>query len=285
MAGPCCGGWPGWPPGHRTVAPCALGQRGGQQPGCTPGGCPAGAEHPGNWGGPQTHPAKGCPLYRESEMEMPLLLLLFLQPQSTRGLSPAVPWPTMGWRQTQLRAWLSPALTFLGSNVSGWGQLLPPDQKGTPGLVSWHRESRVRSGDAIPPAAVGQPVEGRWCVGCRPHGCWAHVLRREVVQQLGDGVVVAALPVLSGPAHAVLPVLRPLPQALLHLLQDLQSIPCRQLLRESRVSAKPGSAAAVLAAIPQDTPGGMQWSVPLSPSPAAVGSRSPGAAPLHPLTP
>lgn len=99
---------------------------------------------------------------------------------------------------------------------------------------------------------------------CQPRGCRAHVLRREGVQQLGDGIVVAALPVPAGPAHAVLPVPWPLPQAAPHLLQDLQGLPCRQLLRESWVSAKPGAAAAGPGAIPWDTLGGMSG---LSPSP------------------
>ena len=103
MAGPCCGGQSGWPLGRCMVAPCVLGQRGGQQPGCTPGGCPAGENPPSSWGGPRAHVAKGCPLCPEVEMEVPLLLLLLQQ--NMRGLSPAVPWPTGGQGQTQPRTW------------------------------------------------------------------------------------------------------------------------------------------------------------------------------------
>lgn len=68
--------------------------------------------------------------------------------------------------------------------------------------------------------------------------CWAHMLWGVDVQQLGDGIVVAALPAPAGPAHTVPPVLRPLPQAVPHLLQDL---PWQLLLQESWVPAKPGN--------------------------------------------
>lgn len=73
---------------------------------------------------------------------------------------------------------LSPALTLSGSNVSGWGQLLSPAQKGTPGLVSCHRESRVRPGDTVPPSCSGvisrgermRGVPAPWVPGSRAPG-------------------------------------------------------------------------------------------------------------------
>lgn len=68
---------------------------------------------------------------------------------------------------------------------------------------------------------------------------WAHMFWGVDVQQLGDGIVVVALPVLASPVHAVLPVPRPLPQAVPHLLQDL---PQRPMVQESWVPAKPGTA-------------------------------------------
>lgn len=66
--------------------------------------------------------------------------------------------------------------------------------------------------------------------------CWAHMLRGVGVQQLNDGIMVAALPVLACPAHTVLPVPWPLPQAVPHLLQDL---PWQLLFQEIWIPAKP----------------------------------------------
>lgn len=87
------------------------------------------------------------------------------------------------------------------------------------------------------PGCRGVASGGKGCRGASPMAL-AHMLGGVGVQQLGDGIVVAALPAPACPVHTVPPVPRPLLQAVPHLLQDL---PWRQLLQESWVPAKPGN--------------------------------------------
>lgn len=156
---------------------------------------------------------------------------------------------------------ISHALTLLGSNISGWGHLLSPDQKGTPGLVSCHRESGVRARDASPSNGT--------------RGTRAHVRGRHVVQQLFDAVMVAELPVQAGPAHTVPPVPRPLLQAPLHLLGHHQALPSHRLI--GQLPAKLGTTS-----MPTVTPRAGCGRLSLDPGPRAGSLYSPQEA-VHAL--
>lgn len=125
---------------------------------------------------------------------------------------------------------------------------------------------RQDSGPAVCAPGCGEGAAGGMGVqGVPALCCWAHMLRGVDVQQLGDGIVVAALPAPPCPAHAVPPVLRPLPQALPHLLHDL---PGQLLLQESWVPAKSGSCWCWPKSNPVRHLGGMWQSGTLSSFPA-----------------
>lgn len=113
----------------------------------------------------------------------------------------------------------------------------------------------------------GKPSQGWGRLSSKggTRGDRAHMRGRHVVQQLRDAVVVAELPVLAGPAHAVPPVPRPLLQAPPHLLGHHQPFPPRQLL--GQLPAKPG-ATSTPAALPR---------LSLEPGPAPESVLTPGS--------
>lgn len=151
VAARCCGGCPAWLRGCCTLGACTFGPRAGQQPRCMPRVRPA-------------EPQAGGGM---APAALPLAVLW--HPPCTPRLSPN---PTSSPAPPRL----SPALTLLGSNVSGWGQRLSPDQNGTPGLLSWHGESKVRPGDASGKGAgAGGSPRGVMltCVGGKVCSSWA----------------------------------------------------------------------------------------------------------------
>lgn len=70
----------------------------------------------------------------------------------------------------------------------------------------------------------------------------SHLIRREVVQQLTDIVVILTLPVVAGPGYAVLPLARVVcHQAFVHGLHHFQWLSSRKLqcaLHKFRVSGE-----------------------------------------------
>lgn len=184
---------------------------------------------------------------------------------------------------------LSAALTLSGLNVSGWGQLLSPAQKATPGLVSWHR-GRAESGlgDTVPVTAVGQPAGGKgvagrgerargvpapWVPGSRaPGGRRAAAGRwHRGSGSASAGGPSARSPASPGAAPTGCPALAPGPPG----PSPLVAAPGKPgLCKTSRRCCWPRSN-------PVGHPGRDERSVPLSPTPAATGSAPAGpAAPL-----